>query len=135
MAHHTLSEAASPKAHAHLVAIAAFIIIALVFAVTVFVEPRDDVTIVPIQTALIFLPTFIASARANRDTTIIFVCNLLMFSALVVSGKYGLFVFALLGTAAGWAITIVWSFTANRGFAFLSAVPVWLITMVWSLTA
>jgi hypothetical protein len=115
MANQVPLEAARPRARHWGVAVAAALIVGAVFAIGLQ-GPRVILT-VPIQTALIFAPTFIAFARSHRNTTAIFVFNLLMFGGLSFATGKGddLFQFAFYGAVAGTVITMVWSFVTDRG--------------------
>jgi|SRR6516164_642006 hypothetical protein len=100
--------------HRRGVAITAFIIVAAIIAIAIFAV--FDWTVVY---AAIFAPTFIAVARSHKNTTAIFVANLLMFGSFMFSGlvpglDYEVTRFAMIGAVAGWVITTIWAFTASR---------------------
>jgi FtsH-binding integral membrane protein len=66
-----------------------------------------------------FLPTFVAGIRHHRNGLAIFVLNLLLFGALVLTWLFSdlianLTSVAPLLAAVGWIIALVWSFTARR---------------------
>jgi hypothetical protein len=107
----TLSGGKQPRVTHRGVGFFAFLI---VFAVTYFGEPSTSYRI-PITGGLIFTPTFIAVARSHRNTTAIFVVNLLMLGGLLASPD-DLLKLARSCVAVGWVITLVWSFTANRDY-------------------
>jgi hypothetical protein len=94
------------------VAIAAFIIVAATIALEIYAGISE--TSFYILNAAIFAPTFVAAARSHKNTTAIFVANLLMFGSLIVFTDPGLGEFAVIGAGAGWVITTIWAFTANR---------------------
>ena len=92
------------------VAITAFIIVAAIIAIAIFAV--FDWTVVY---AAIFAPTFIAVARSHKNTTAIFVANLLMFGSLMFPDlDHEMTKLAMIGAGAGWVITTIWAFTANR---------------------
>ena len=110
----TLSGGKQPRVTHRGVGIIAFLIVAIMFAIVYFGEHSTSYRI-PITGGLIFTPTFIAVARSDRNTTAIFVVNLLMLGGLLASPE-DLMQLARAGAAAGWVITIVWSFTDNRDY-------------------
>jgi hypothetical protein len=89
----------------------------IVVAATIALEIAAgiDWTVFYVVNAAIFAPTFIAAARSHKNTTAIFVTNLLMFGGLMFPGldlKWTKF--AMTSAVAGWVITTIWAFTANR---------------------
>jgi hypothetical protein len=51
----------------------------------------------------------------HKNTTAIFVANLLIFGSLMFPDlDYEMTKFAMVGAGAGWVITTIWAFTANR---------------------
>ena len=98
------------------VAIAAFIIVAATIALEIYAGISE--TSFYVLNAAIFAPTFIAAARSHRNTTAIFVANVLMFGSLIIGAPagldYGVAIVPVLGAAIGWVITTIWAFTANR---------------------
>ena len=110
----TLSGGKQPRVTHRGVGIVAFLIVAIMFAIVYFGEHSTSYRI-PITGGLIFTPTFMAVARSDRNTTAIFVVNLLMLGGLLASPE-DLMQLARAGAAAGWVITIVWSFTDNRDY-------------------
>ena len=99
------------------VAIAAFIIVAATIALEIAAGISE--TSFYVLNAAIFAPTFIAAARSHKNTTAIFVANLLMFGSFMFSGlvpglDYEVTRFAMIGAVAGWVITTIWAFTASR---------------------
>jgi hypothetical protein len=94
------------------VAIAAFIIVAATIALEIYAGISE--TSFYVLNAAIFAPTFIATARSHKNTTAIFVANLLMFGSLIVFTDPDTGEFAMIGAGAGWVITTIWAFTANR---------------------
>ena len=93
------------------VAIAAFIIVAATIALEIYAGISE--TSFYVLNAAIFAPTFIAAARSHKNTTAIFVANLLMFGGLIMFTDSGS-EFAMICAGAGWVITTIWAFTANR---------------------
>ena len=105
------------RPHHRGVAIAAFIIVAATIASEIVAG--IDWTLFYVANAAIFAPTFVAAARSHKNTTAIFVANLLMFGSFMFSGlvpglDYEVTRFAMIGAVAGWVITTIWAFTASR---------------------
>ena len=95
------------------VAIAAFIIVAATIALEIAAGISE--TSFYVLNAAIFGPTFIAAARSHKNTTAIFVANLLMFGSLMFPDlDHEMTKLAMIGAGAGWVITTIWAFTANR---------------------
>ena len=101
------------RPHHRGVAIAAFIIVAATIASEIVAG--IDWTFFYVANAAIFAPTFIAAARSHKNTTAIFVANLLMFGSVMFPDlDYEMTKLAMIGAGAGWVITTIWAFTANR---------------------
>ena len=82
MAGQVLSKIPRPRARHWGLGLAALIIVVAVFVAALSAKLESGLT-VPLQIAMIFAPTFIAIARSHRNTTAIFVFNLLIFSGLM----------------------------------------------------